>query len=279
MIKILIAWLCLVPVLAFAAAGIPSHGVGIGAGLPNYDHVVLVMEENHGYNQIVGDTTDAPYINNTLIAGGALFTNSFAATPTTHPSEPNYFALWSGSTQGIADDGTYTEGAASLGGRLIAAGVTFKGYVEDVAQRKHDPWESFTDSPGLGVNFSTWPAGPDYSSLSKLSWVIPNLSDDMHDGASNAIQISTGDTWLSTHIGGYATWALTHNSLLIVTFDEDENTEGNHIMTVFYGARVRPGQYGQALTHYNTLRTLTDLYGLAPLANAITVSPVVGCWR
>ena len=44
-----------------------------------------------------------------------------------------------------------------------------------------------------------------------------------------------------TNISAYATWAKAHNSLLIVTWDEDDYTENNQIPTVFYGAHVRPG--------------------------------------
>jgi len=54
--------------------------------VPTFDHIVVVMEERYSFNQIVGDTTDAPYINNTLIGGGALLSNYFAIS---HPSEPN----------------------------------------------------------------------------------------------------------------------------------------------------------------------------------------------
>ena len=69
------------------------------AGLPRPDHVVVVIEENHGYSQIIGSSS-APYINS-LAKQGASFTQSFAVT---HPSEPNYLALFSGSTQGVTDD-------------------------------------------------------------------------------------------------------------------------------------------------------------------------------
>ncbi|HWO38016.1 MAG TPA: hypothetical protein VNO32_55285, partial [Candidatus Acidoferrum sp.] len=63
--------------------------------MPLPAHVVVVIEENHGYSQIIG-SSQAPYIN-TLASEGASFTNSHAIT---HPSEPNYLALFSGSTQG-----------------------------------------------------------------------------------------------------------------------------------------------------------------------------------
>src|SRR5689334_19461823 len=67
--------------------------------LPRPDHVVIVIEENHGYDQIIGASA-APYINR-LARQGALFT---AAHGITHPSQPNYLALFSGSTQGVHDD-------------------------------------------------------------------------------------------------------------------------------------------------------------------------------
>ena len=61
--------------------------------LPKPDHVVIVMEENHSYADILGSAS-APYIN-ALASQGASFTDSHAIT---HPSEPNYLALFSGST-------------------------------------------------------------------------------------------------------------------------------------------------------------------------------------
>ena len=67
--------------------------------LPNPDHVVIVIEENRSYKKIIGNMA-AQYINR-LANEGALFTNSFAIT---HPSQPNYLALFSGSTHGVPDD-------------------------------------------------------------------------------------------------------------------------------------------------------------------------------
>ena len=67
--------------------------------LPRPDHIVIVIEENKSYKQIIGNQ-DAPYINH-LANEGAMFTNSFAVS---HPSQPNYLALFSGSTYGVQDD-------------------------------------------------------------------------------------------------------------------------------------------------------------------------------
>src|SRR5215472_1817585 len=99
-------------------------------GVPTPAHIVVVMEENHSYNEIIGNTTNAPYINNTLVSEGALFTQSFAVS---HPSEPNYLAIFSGSTQGVnSDKCPLTFGPPDLGGELIAAGDTFGGYSESM---------------------------------------------------------------------------------------------------------------------------------------------------
>lgn len=63
--------------------------------VPQPAHTVVVVMENHSYADIIGNPA-TPFIN-ALARQGALFTRSFAIT---HPSEPNYLALFSGSTQG-----------------------------------------------------------------------------------------------------------------------------------------------------------------------------------
>ena len=123
-------------------------------GVPVPDHVVIVVEENHSYAEIIGSAA-APYINS-LAQQGALFTASHGVT---HPSEPNYLALFSGSTQGVTDDSCpHTFSTANLGSELIAAGGSFIGYSEDLPApgstvctsgayaRKHNPWVNFSTS-------------------------------------------------------------------------------------------------------------------------------------
>jgi hypothetical protein len=137
--------------------------------IPGYAHVVVVMEENHSFSDIIGDTTDAPYFNQ-LANGGALMTASYAVT---HPSEPNYMALFAGSTFGLTSDKCpVSEGAtANLGSELLAAGHTFKGYSEGLPKtgsttctsgeyaRKHAPWINFSNVPGAdSVPFSSFPS-------------------------------------------------------------------------------------------------------------------------
>jgi hypothetical protein len=253
--------------------------------IPRYDHVVVVVMENKGISSIVGNTVDAPYINS-LLSSGVNFTQSYAVT---HPSEPNYLALFSGSTQGITDDSCpHTFGMDNLGHQLIAAGYTFAGYSETMPStgytgcaygtsgyaRRHNPWVNFSDlSPSANLPYTSFPS--DFTQLPTLSFVIPNLCNDMHD-----CSVSIGDGWLSSHINNYVNWAKTHNSLLILTWDEDDDTtSANQVLTLFAGANIKPGAYAESINHYSVLRTLEDMYGLAALGNASAATPITDVWN
>jgi hypothetical protein len=79
-------------------------------------------------------------------------------------------------------------------------------------------------------------------------------------------------------VPAYATWAKANNSLLVVTWDEDDNGENNQIPTIFYGANVKTGAYGEPVTHYNVLSTLEQMYGLNTTGNAATVPAITDIW-
>jgi hypothetical protein len=240
-----------------------------------------VREENHGYSQIIGSAS-APYINS-LAQEGALFTNSYAIE---HPSQPNYLDLFSGSNQGVRNDSCpHSLSAASEASELIDAGLRFAGYAEDLPgkgsevcaaggyARKHAPWTDFTGLPTkTNLPFAKFPAN--YARLPTVSWVIPNLHDDMQDGT-----VRQGDAWLEMNLSGYVDWAASHNSLLIVTFDEDDGSQHNHIATIFVGPMVKPGQYGESINHYTVLRTIEAMYGLTPLGNSQSVNPIADVWQ
>src|ERR1039458_6686697 len=117
------------------APGSTSSGQSGQAGaLPAFAHTVVVVMENHSYSEVIG-SPQAPYIH-ALAREGALFTQSRAVS---HPSEPNYLALFSGSTQGVTSDNCpETFGAANLASELIAAHRTFQGYVGGLAPQCGD---------------------------------------------------------------------------------------------------------------------------------------------
>lgn len=254
--------------------------------LPKPDHVVIVMEENHAYSQIIG-SSGAPYINS-LAQQGAVFTDSHGVT---HPSQPNYLALFSGSTQGVQSDSCpQTFSGDNLASQLTTAGYTFAGYSQSMPsagytgcdypfffsnqyERKHNPWVNFTNVPASANQpFTSFPS--DYSTLPTVSFVVPDEQNDMHSAS-----VQQGDSWLQNNIGGYAQWAQTHNSLLIVTWDEDDNTATNQIPTIFVGPMVKSGQYGETINHYNVLRTLEDMYGLPYLGNSANATTISDVWN
>jgi hypothetical protein len=250
--------------------------------VPQPAHTIVIVFENRGYGQVIGSKV-APYLND-LARQGALFTHSYAIT---HPSQPNYLALFSGSTHGVESDSCpYTFKAPNLASDLLAAGKTFIGYAEGLPAvgsqwcidgeyaRKHVPWVDFSNvPPSVSQPFSSFPAG-NYNALPTVAWVIPNLCNDMHD-----CSISTGDTWLRANLSGYVTWAMTHDSLLIITFDEDEGTSVNQIPTIFIGQQVRPGKYPEKITDYSVLATIEAACGRPRDGNAKTSSPITDIWR
>jgi len=248
--------------------------------LPSYARVVIVVEENHAASEIIGDKS-APFINS-LAAGGALMTQSFAVT---HPSEPNYLALFAGNTFGVTSDACPVDfgNAPNLASELFAAGLTFGGYAEGLPApgspvcsagkyaRKHAPWLNFTNVPaGVSMPLSAFTGD---GALPTVSFVVPDLNNDMHDGS-----VAAGDSWLATHLAGYANWARANNSLLIVTWDEDDESGNNRIPTIFYGAGIRPGTYSQPISHYNVLSTVEQIYGLPKTGLAASAPPVAGIW-
>jgi len=263
---------------------------GSAPPLPKPDHIVIVIEENHSYSQII-DSPNAPYINR-LAAQGAVFRQSFGVT---HPSQPNYLALFSGSTQGITDNSCpHTFTTPNLGHALHSAGLTFAGYSEDLPSvgslicsvglyaRRHNPSVNWQDSVTNGlpatanVPMTSFPT--EYSKLPTVSVIVPNQVNDMHDGKDpKAIKI--GDRWLREHLDAYVQWAQEHNSLLIVTWDEDNKKEHNRIATLFVGPMVQAGRYEQRITHYNVLRTIEDLYGLSHAGASADAAPITQIWK
>jgi hypothetical protein len=265
-----------------ASPGTLSGSAGQAGALPAIAHTVVVVMENRSYGEVIGNS-GAPYINQ-LAREGALFTGSHAVT---HPSEPNYLALFSGSTQGVTSDSCPNMfSAPNLASGLIAAHETFTGYVENLPAggasvcssgeyaRKHVPWTDFSNVPPSATRpFTSFPAG-NYGQLPDVSFVIPNLCDDMHD-----CSVAAGDSWLKRNLGGYVTWARRHDSLLILTWDEDDGSTANQIPTIFVGQHVRPGSLATAITHYSVLRTIEELYRLPPDANAAAAPVISSVWR
>jgi hypothetical protein len=241
----------------------------------------VVVEENHSAAQVMG----SPYLS-ALALKGTTFSRMYGIT---HPSQPNYFALFSGSTQGVTDDSQHDIIAPNLAIGLVGAGFTFATYSEGLPSigsrvftsgryvRKHNPCASFTNVGGsMNLPFTSFPSS-DYTQLPTVSFVIPDLDNDMHDGT-----VAQGDAWLQANLDAYAQWAAGHNSLLIVTFDEcagSDPVSSTPIATIFAGSSVRTTVHDQTVTLYSLLRLVEDIYGLPYLGNDATAPQIAGVWN
>lgn len=242
-------------------------------------HVFEVVMENHSYSQ-VWNTSSSPYITS-LGNTYARATNYHAIT---HPSLPNYLDIFGGSNYGITTDcipsSSCHVNATNLADNLQAVGLIWRGYMESMPSPcylsnsggyapKHDPFVYFddirTDSvrcnagvvpfSALANDLKTAATTPNYA------FITPNLCNDMHD-----CSISSGDTWLKNNLPAIlASPACTSETcLLIVTWDEDNGSQGNQVLTIFAGSGAKTGGVTSSVsyTHFSLLRTIEDIFGL-----------------
>jgi phosphatidylinositol-3-phosphatase len=264
-------------------------------GLSVLNKIVVVIGENTNVTSVISNTTDAPYINS-LAQNGANFTESYAIE---HPSQPNYFHLFSGSNQGWGGSNAMPDShftTPNLARELLDANKTFICYSEGLPYtgfdsafsglyvRRHNPSANWM---GTGPNqvpqsvnqpFTNFPS--DFALLPSVSFIIPDLCNDGHD-VCPPINNRTKqfDQWIQDNLDLYRQWCTAHNSLLIVTYDEDDFTSTNKIATVFYGAHVKTGTYNKTINHFNVLRTIEELMGLTTHAGqSAQADPINYCW-
>ena len=281
---------CAAPAFSGSTPAAASLGAGTsrqhgGGSRTSYttQYVQLVIFENESYGDVIG-SPQAPYMTS-LSKTWANMTDSHAIT---HPSEPNYLALFSGSTQGVTGDNCpVTFNADSLGSELIEAGLTFTGFAESMPRngfegcqahpdhlpsgylymRKHVPWPDFTKVPRKNSIVYRRPLD---KPPSRFVWITPNMCNDMHD-----CSIGTGDKWASKNLPKLIAWDAANDGILILTFDENDGSPGNQIATILAG-NVNPGQYSQNINHYNVLRTIEDIFSVEALGNAGSATPIQG---
>lgn len=258
--------------------------------LPRPDHIVIVILENKNFDQVF-DTSAAPYLQS-LINGDhtAVFTDSRAMG---HPSQPNYFWMFSGEDQGVTtnDRPAVKFNTPNLAASLEAAGYSFKTYSEglpyagydgdqyDLYVRKHNPMMNWVGiynyqiDAALSQPFTSFPEN--YKQLPTLCYVVPDLINGMHDGT-----IAQGDDWLELHMSDYIDYAINNNALFVLTFDETGyDVTDNRILTMVIGRDVVPGLYHTSVSHINWLRTWEDMYGLQHAGLSGYLEPVTNCWK
>jgi phosphatidylinositol-3-phosphatase len=282
----------LVVVVVVALRVRPESGAGpleaVPAGsvvpVPETRPVIVIMFENKNERPIL-DQTKAPYIDS-LIADGALATDYQALL---HPSQPNYIALFSGSTQGITDNRPHDIAAPTIADQLVAAGGSWKVFAENLPAggcftgetssggpdgagtyaRKHVPAISFTSISGSREQCANIRPLRDFRpDAADFIWVVPNLCHDMHD-----CSVADGDAWLASFapkILASPAFRPGGKGVLYVTFDENDGTMANNeVVTFAVSPLIKPGtRTGVAHTHYSLLRTIESGLGLPCLAHA-----------
>jgi acid phosphatase len=259
--------------------------------------VVLVVEENHSYEQTIGNAS-MPYLNS-LAQQGALATQYYADM---HPSIPNYFALTTGATQ--TNDNNFPGPVASdnLARELNSAGKTWKVYAEDLPSpgylgssvgnyvKHHNPFSYFSDvvgDPTQAANivpFTQFAGDVQKGALPAFSMVVPSLPDDAHSCATGPTcddntLLAAADQWLKNNIAPLlASQQFQKSGLLLIVFDEsnlaDLRQGGGRVALVAAGPKAKTGvQSSTPYTHENTLKTICSVLTLTTCPGAAASDP------
>jgi phosphatidylinositol-3-phosphatase len=243
-------------------------------------HVVVVVMENEERSSVIGSSS-APYVNG-LARRYGVAARSYAIS---HPSLPNYLALVSGSTQGIAGDCTGCRaGGPNLATQLEAKGLSWKSYLEGLPHpcyrgarsgryaKKHDPFAYWSSTDcRRRVSFRALDSDLRRGRLPAFALVTPDLCHDMHD-----CSVAVGDRFLAGLVPRLLKGIGPHG-YVVLTFDEGASdagccggaARGGAITTIVAGPDVIRGRSLRArVDHYGVLRTIEDTFGLAHLGAA-----------
>ncbi len=243
-----VLWLFVVLVALLVPS--PAHAQNSRSTMKNFQHVFIIMMENTGYDTLIGNP-NAPFIN-AAAANYGLATNAYGVT---HPSQPNYIAATSGSTNGVADDNDTTIDVPNVVDQLEAKGKTWKAYMQSYSlcttkldhacgnqlyERKHNPFVSYVDvqtHPARMANlvdFSQFANGLASGQVPDYVWISPDQCHDMHgrydpgdpcDYSQVQGLIAAGDAFLESTVSAIMhSSAWTGNSVIFITWDESDYT-------------------------------------------------------
>ena len=258
------------------------------AAAPKFSKVMTVIFENENQENIAS----LPFFAKLATEGASL--ENFHGLA--HPSQSNYIALISGSTNGCTSDANINISAANITNLLEKKNLTWKVYAEGYPgncylgartgkyARKHVPFLSFksiqNDSTKCGniVDASALEADVANGTLPDYAFYVPDLNNDGHDTSGEF-----ADKWFAKTFGPLiADPKFMNGMLLISTFDESLTSEPtNHIYTSFYGAGVKAGSTSSTkYTHYDLLRTIEDAFGLGTMASKdAAAKAITGIWQ
>ena len=251
--------------------------------VPQFGHVVIVMEENSSYSQVIGNP-DMPYFNELANQYG-LATQYYANA---HPSIGNYFMLTTGQLVTTDDAYTGTVSVDNIVREVLAAGKTWKSYAESRGNsalyvQRHDPCSYFTDVVNSAtqmqnlVSFTEFATDLANNSLPNFSFIVPNIDDDAHNGP-----LSQADAWLKANIAPLiANATFQKDGLLVITFDESVGTDtangGGHVAMVIVSSKAKPAYQSKTMyQHQSTLRLMLEGLGISNLPGAASTAPDMG---
>ncbi len=240
-----------------------------------WSSLVFGVFENHGFNQVAGLPSHLRLFNE-----GAVLTRYFAVT---HPSGPNYRALASGATWSQAETiDTSHPSIASRAAELSPPIPTYVYHLSGTIAHRHNPFLDLrapvTVRQGLAALRSDLDGALPEAALVYVGWDDRN---NMHDGDR-----ARGDRSLTALLDVLAasTWFATPDSAgrypaLFICYDEDDGREDNHVFAAWWGRGVRRGGSSSLPhTHISFCRTVTDNWGLPPLAQAASASAIAEVW-
>ena len=256
---------------------------GSTVAVPGFQRVYLIVLENKSEGDILGNP-EAPYLN-ALIHDGAMSADYQAIA---HPSQPNYLALFSGSTQGVIDDEIHDIAGPTIADQLEAADRSWGVFAENLPAdtcfpgpaasggpdgageyvRKHNPAISFDAIRSSATRCANIkPLAAFKPDAADFTWIVPNMCHIMHD-----CPIASGDAWLKSFVPQLldSTAFKSDRSVLFITFDEGaDKSRSNEVVTVALGTGVRAGTRSPiAHSHYSLLRTIEAGLGLPCLGQA-----------
>jgi acid phosphatase len=269
--------------------GIIGGGSGGGFQPRASAHVYVVVEENHSYSQVIGNSS-MPYLNS-LAAKYGLATRYYADI---HPSIGNYFMLTTGQIETIDDSfsGVITDN--NIVRELVKAKKSWRSYSEGLPSvgylggdtgsylKHHNPFAYLSDVVGTSeagnlVPFSQFSSDLANGTLPDFSFITPNAVNDAHDGS-----LATADQWLKTHIDPLINSSgFKNGGLLVIVFDEsvlsDLSHVGGHVAMVVIGPQIKSGYQSTTFyQHQSTLRLMLSTLGVNSYPGAATSATAMG---
>jgi phospholipase C len=281
-----------------------TTGGSNGGTVPAVSHVLIVVEENHSYADVVGNS-GMPYFNGLAISYG-LATQYYANA---HPSLPNYFELTAGdgtSVTGVLGDlypGPMTQD--NVVRALTGAGKTWKSYAESLPAigylggdngaylKQHNPFAYFSDVIGNStqaaniVPFSQLATDIANNSVPAYAFIAPNVNDDAHDcptgmsTCTDAQKLAAADQWLRSNIDPVIKSAVFQDSLMVIAFDEGDLTDianfGGHVPAIIVSPKSKAGYQSATLyQHQSVLRLSLKALGVTDLPGDAATAPDMG---